>query len=94
MSIQFTVPRVAVDAIDFFELRRQGNAAGLPRTTIECSTISAPIGKARVTTSIPMAVLLIEALTPLCTAASDWGKSDLAVSCAEGVASAFKAIDE
>ena len=94
MSIQFTIPRVAADAVDFLELRRQGNAAGLPRTTIEFSTISAPIGKARITTSIPMAVLLIEALRTLCTAASERGKSDLAVSCAEGVASAFKAIDE
>jgi hypothetical protein len=93
-SIQFTIPRRAADAVDFLELRQIGNAAKLPRTTIECSTISVPIGQARITTSIPMAILLTEQLTLIARAASERGRSELALACAEGAVSAFAAIDD
>lgn len=93
-SIQFTIPRRAADAVDFLELRRHGNAAKLPRTTIECSTISAPIGKARITCSMDMAVFLIEALRILAGKASQRADTELVIACAEGVKSAFDAIDK
>jgi hypothetical protein len=93
MSVQFTIPSRAADAVDFPTLRRHGIAAKLPRTTIEYSTRSAPIGHTRITCSVDMAVFLIEALGRLAMEASARGKSELMVPCAEGVASAFKAVE-
>jgi hypothetical protein len=84
-SIQFTIPRRAADAVDFIALRRYGTEAKLPRNTIECSMISVPVGQARVTCSIDMAVFLIEALRRLALEANERGKSELAIACTYGV---------
>jgi hypothetical protein len=74
-SIQFAIPRQAADAVDFVAVRQHGRAARLPRTSIEISTISAPIGKARVTFPIDMAIFSVEALRTIAEAASEKGKS-------------------
>ena len=79
-------PAPGGDAVDFVTLRRHGAEAKLPRDTIECSTISTPIGRARITCSIDMAVFLIDA--------EKRGNTESLIACAEGVASTFKAIDE
>lgn len=92
-SIQFTIPRRAADAVDFLALRRHGAAAKLPRNTIECSTISAPIGQSRITTSIDMAAFLVEALRIIAADADEHGQLELVIACAQGVKSAFDAID-
>jgi hypothetical protein len=93
-SIQFTIPRRAAEVVDFVALRRYGAEAKLPRTMIEYSTHSTPVGQTRITCSIDMAVFLIEALSRLAAEASDrGGKPELVIACAEGVKSTFDAID-
>jgi hypothetical protein len=93
-TVQFNIPRLAANAVDFPAVRKAGHAAGLEHTWIEVSDYRASeYGRTRITCSPEMAFLSIQALRAVAADATEHGKSDLVIACAEGVASAFAAID-
>lgn len=93
-SIQFTIPRVVAQEIDFPGLRRQALDRTLERTSIELSEKNAGHGRTRITTSMPMAALFAEAIRDLADRAAEKNDADLLVACAEAVKAAFDAIDD
>jgi len=92
--VQFHIPRLAADAVDFPTLRKRALAMGLESTSIEYNSYRTRPGQTLITTAEPMAVLLADALRAIAVDAEQHGKSELLIACANGVAATFRAIDE
>jgi hypothetical protein len=92
--VQFHIPRRAADAVDFPALRKHARELGIEHPSIEYNSYRTRPGQTLITTAGPMAVLLADALRAIGVDAGQHGKTELVIACANGVAAAFKAIDD
>lgn len=98
MSVQCYLPRLAFDALDVPAIIAVARIAGVERPRIESSTHkipdSQPAGSIRITTSLDMALCLVEAFAQRAGKAETEQNGALIVACAKAVKSLFDAIDE
>lgn len=93
-SIQFYIPRMLASAINFPAIRAAARKVGVVGPVIKYRGLRAVPGKTRVACTPEAAVLLIEQIRGIATAAEEYGDSKLLVACANAIAVAWKAIDE
>lgn len=87
-TVQFYVPKPALEALDRSAVAARARAAGLPQTSYEYSTKSTPPTKARITCDVGVAICIIEELK----AVVGRSKGPLVVDCAEAIKAALDAI--
>lgn len=92
-SLKFHISRLAADAVDLPALRHLLRAARFPRDAIRCSTHRAPPGKALITCSPGIAVLLLEKFRALSKDAEAHRDSLLQKESAAAAAAILTALD-
>jgi hypothetical protein len=93
-SIQFYISRRVAAAIDFPAIRAAASAVGVLKPPVVCRDLRGVPGKTRVACTPEAAVLLIDQIRGIASAAEAYGDSKMLVACANAITVASKAIDE
>lgn len=87
-TVQFYVPRRALEALDRTKVAERARAAGMASTSYEYSTKSVPPTKARITCQLGVAVCIVEELKRI----AERSQGPLVVDCAEAIKAALDAM--
>lgn len=88
-TVQFYVPKRALEALDRSAVAARARAASIERTTYEYSTMRTPPTKARITCEMGVAICIVEELKTVI------GRSQgpLVVECTEAIKAALDAME-